>query len=210
MPRQHSEEATPAPVPAPDPRAAALSTPALPAGPSDRAVAVASQADGLEHAVPLHAITVARAEGQWPLALCQAIVVPGALGTSGRDCRRCRALVLATSTTPRHQRQHGWWRRLLARLALHQHHRYDQHRHEQPCDHTSAGVVMCRRGGHRVVWDGDLADRSGAVIAGSRECGLSIRSRACLPSLLQRHAEVTARRPVSRRTLRAVKWRSRR
>ena len=83
----------------------------------DRAVAVASQVDGLEHAVPLSELTLARSAGQWPLALCAATVVPAALGASGRDCRRCRHLVLATRSTPRRDPLTGWWRRLLGGLG---------------------------------------------------------------------------------------------
>lgn len=83
----------------------------------DRAVAVASQADGLEHAVPLDEVTLARSRGEWPLALCATTVVPAALGASGRDCRRCRGLVLVGRRAVSRGRR-SVWRRLLARLGM--------------------------------------------------------------------------------------------
>lgn len=81
----------------------------------DRAVAVASQVDGLEHAVPLDQLTLARAQGQWPQALCNSTVVPGALGARGRDCRICHRLVQAAQRPQQPQRRQSWWRRLLLR-----------------------------------------------------------------------------------------------
>jgi hypothetical protein len=81
----------------------------------DRAVAVASQVDGLEHAVPLDELASARTRGQWPQALCDSTVVPGALGALGRECRSCRRLVQAAQRRQRPEPQRSWWRRLLFR-----------------------------------------------------------------------------------------------
>ena len=86
-----------------------------PTFPQDRAVAVASQVDGLEHAVPLDQLTLARTRGEWPQALCSSTVVPGALGARGRDCRICRHLVQATQRPKQSGRRRSWWRRLLLR-----------------------------------------------------------------------------------------------